>query len=121
MHILSWLNQNQGSVMTDKEDGRECSLTAYPILLLPPNEKVEDVLDTSSAFHQKYPQPFFSGSVSYEDSNGNRYVEPFQIDLTFLKKRLSLKESSILVELDRLNETLELIAEHRNRKMDDSG
>lgn len=83
------------------------------ILFLPPHEEVTDHIDSSPAFHQQYPQPVFEGAVQYEDSNGRKYSEPFRIDLTFLKKRMYVRDASVADELKQLNKTLELI----NRKL----
>ena len=84
-------------------------LTHRDILFLPPNERVTDLIDSSPAFHQKYPQSIFEGIVQYEDSKGTKYKEPFRIDLTFLKKRMYVRETSLGDELKELNKTLRSI------------
>lgn len=93
-------------------------LTHRDILFLPPQEKVIDLIDSSPAFHQQYPEPVFEGVVQYEDSNGNHYKESFRIDLTFLKKRVYVRDASIAEELKELNKTLVLI--NRNLQPNDS-
>jgi hypothetical protein len=87
-------------------------LTHYEILFLPPDEEITDAIDSSPAFHEKYPEPVFEGDVQYDDLAGNKYTEPFRIDLTFLKKRMYISEASVGDELKRLNETVTLIAKH---------
>jgi hypothetical protein len=81
-------------------------LTGRDILFLPPGEEITDVIDSSPAFHQKYPNPLFEGSVKYQNYDGDKFEESFRIDLTFLKKRVYIRESSIVDELKQINETL---------------
>ena len=95
---------------------RESSLTSRNILFFPPGEEVTDVIDSSPAFHQSYPEPVFEGVVEYEDSNGSKFKEPFRIDLTFLKKRIYVREASVTDELKQVNETLAVIAKHLEPK-----
>jgi hypothetical protein len=90
----------------------ESPLTSRNILFLPPGEEVIDVIDSSPAFHQRYPEPIFEGAVEYEDLKANKFKEPFRIDLTFLKKRAYILEASVADELKQLNETLAVIAKH---------
>lgn len=90
----------------------ESPLTARGILFLPPGEEITDVIDSSPAFHQKYPNPLFEGTVEYENSEADKFQEPFRIDLTFLKKRLYVRQSSVVDELNQVNETLAVIAKH---------
>jgi hypothetical protein len=87
-------------------------LTAYPILFLPPNDQVEDVLDSSPEFHRKFPNPVFDGFVSYEDLDGNHFKEAFSIDLTYLKKRIYVSEGSVVDEFGKLNKSIARIADH---------
>jgi hypothetical protein len=84
-------------------------LTGRDILFLPPNERVTDLIDSSPSFHQKYPEPIFEGTVQYEDSKGTKYKEPFRLDLTFLKKRIYVREPSLADQLKELRKTLESI------------
>jgi hypothetical protein len=93
----------------------ESPLTARDILFLPPGEEITDVIDSSPAFHQKYPNPLFEGTVEYENSDADKFQEPFRIDLTFLKKRLYVRQSSVVDELNQVNETLAVIAKHLER------
>jgi len=60
--------------------------------------------------------PVFEGVVEYEDSNGSKFKEPFRIDLTFLKKRIYVREASVTNELKQVNETLAVIAKHLEQK-----
>ncbi len=94
--------------------GQPSSLTAYPILFLPPGDEVTDVIDFSPTFHQKYDNPLFEGSVEYRNHAGDRFNEPFRIDLTLLKKRTFTRDS-IGDELKKINETLIAIS----RQLDD--
>jgi hypothetical protein len=87
----------------------ESPLTHRDILFLPPQEEITDYLDSSPAFHQQYPNPVFEGTVQNEDSNGIKYKEPFRIDLTFLKKRVYIRDASVADELKQLNKTLTLL------------
>ena len=98
------------------DGSRESALTSQKILFLPPGEEVTDSIDSSPAFHQRYPEPVFEGAVEYEDSSANKYKEPFRIDLTFLKKRLYIREPSVADELKQVNETLAIIAKHLEQK-----
>lgn len=91
-------------------------MTAHPILFLPPNEQIQDVLDISPAFHLKYPEPIFAGSVTYKDLDGNEFKETFRIDLTYLKKRIYIRESSLIDELERLNDTMASIVRYLHEK-----
>ena len=91
-------------------------LTHREILFLPPDEEITDAIDSSPAFHEKYPEPVFEGDVQYADLAGNKYAEPFRIDLTFLKKRIYIREASVGDELKQLNETVTLIAKHLEQK-----
>jgi len=93
----------------------ESPLTAREILFLPPGEEVTDVIDSSPAFHQKYPNPLFEGAVEYENLDADKFNEPFRIDLTFLKKRLYVRDSSVIDALNQVNETLAVIAKHLER------
>jgi len=95
---------------------RESSLTSRNILFLPPGEEVTDVIDSSPEFHQNYPEPMFEGIVEYEDSNANKFKEPFRIDLTFLKKRIYVREASVTDELKQVNKNLAVIAKHLEQK-----
>lgn len=92
------------------EEERESALTTQKISLLPPGEHLVDVLGPSPSFHQRYPEPLFKGSVEYKDAEGIGYKENFQIDLTFLKKRLYVGESTTEDELNEMNATLKKIA-----------
>lgn len=94
----------------------ESPLTSRDILFLPPGEEVTDVIDSSPAFHQKYLEPLFEGVVEYEDSKANKFKEPFRIDLTFLKKRIYVREASVGDELKQVNETLTVIAKQLEQK-----
>jgi len=94
--------------------GQPSSLTAYPILFLPPGDEVTDIIDFSPTFHQKYDNPLFEGGVEYQNHAGDRFNEPFRIDLTFLKKRTFIRDS-IGDELKKINETLIAIS----RQLDD--
>ena len=94
----------------------EAPLTSRDILFLPPGEEVTDVIDSSPAFHEKYPEPIFEGEVEYEDSKAEKFKEPFRIDLTFLMKRLYVREASITDELKQVNKTLAVIAKHLEQK-----
>jgi hypothetical protein len=96
----------------------ESPLIGRDILFLPPCEEVTDIIDSSPAFHQKYPNPLFTGAVEYENSTGEKYREAFRIDLTFLKKRLYTRESTVADELKQINETLTVIARHLERQSD---
>jgi hypothetical protein len=96
----------------------ESPLIGRDVLFLPPNEEVTDIIDSSPAFHQKYPNPLFKGAVEYENSCGEKYREPFRIDLTFLKKRLYNREPTVADELGQINETLVLIVRHLERESD---
>jgi hypothetical protein len=96
----------------------ESPLIGRDILFLPPNEEVTDIIDSSPAFHQKYPNPLFKGAVEYENSTGDKYREPFRIDLTFLKKRLYTREATVIDELKQINETLAVIGRHLERESD---
>lgn len=88
----------------------ESPLTSRLILFLPPSEEITDVIDSSPAFHQKYPESVFEGVVEYEDSQANEFKAPFRIDLTFLKKRIYVREPTTAGELKQLNETVAAIA-----------
>jgi len=94
-------------------------LTHRDILFLPPSERVTDLIDSSPAFHQRYPQPLFEGTVQYEDLRGTKYKEPFRIDLTFLKKRIYRSDTSLVDELKQLNSTLESINRSLRREESD--
>jgi hypothetical protein len=104
--------------LTHHYDGQS-PLTHRDILLLPPHERITDLIDSSPAFHQQYPDPVFKGVVQYEDSNGKQYKEPFRIDLTFLKKRVYVRDASIADELKELNKTLVLINRNLQPKESD--
>jgi hypothetical protein len=93
-------------------------LTGRDILFLPPGEEITDALDVSHVFHQKYPDPLFEGAVEYENLGGDKFREPFRIDLTFLKKRLYTREVTVIDELKQINETLAVIARHLGRESD---
>lgn len=90
----------------------ESPLTHRDILFLPPGEEITDIIDASPTFYQEYPQPVFQGAVQYQDSKETEYKEAFKIDLTFLKKRIYVRDASVVDELKEMNETLDLI--HRN-------
>lgn len=94
-------------------------LTHRHILFLPPDEEITDVIDMSPAFHETYKEPLFEGTVEYEDLTGNKYNEPFRLDLTFLKKRIYIREASIGDELTQMNETLIAISKHLEQGEDD--
>lgn len=87
----------------------ESALTAHSILFLPARDEIEDVLDSSPSFYKKYPHPVFEGCVEYEDSESNKYKEPFEIDLTVLMKRMYVGKPSVTSELEGINETLKSI------------
>lgn len=91
-------------------------LTHRDILFLPPDEEITDAIDSSPAFHEKYPEPVFAGTVEYADLEGNKYKEAFRIDLTFLKKRIYVREPSVGNELKHLNETLTAISKSLAQK-----
>jgi hypothetical protein len=88
-------------------------------LLLPPDAEITDVIDSSPAFHRTYPDPVFEGEVEYEDSNGKQYRELFRIDLTFLKKRIYIRDSSVTDELKQISQTLTVIQKTLERKEPD--
>lgn len=85
---------------------RESALTAHKINLLPAGEVITDNLGFSPHFYQQYPQPIFSGTIEYEDSESNSYKESFSFDLTYLMKRIYIRDGSVMDELKKLNETL---------------
>jgi hypothetical protein len=92
-------------------DEMECALTASNILFLPPSEEMIDVLGVSADFHQQNPEPIFHGKVEYEDIEKNKYTEPLQIDLDFLRHRIYSGAKTVEGELEKLNKTLVTISE----------
>jgi hypothetical protein len=99
----------------ERIEGERSSLTENSILFLPPSEEVTDIIDFSPSFHQKYANPLFEGVVDYENYSGDKFREPFRIDLTFLKKRVFIRES-VVDELRKVNETLTGIARQLERE-----
>lgn len=87
----------------------ESALTAHNILFLAAHDEVNDVIDSSPSFYEKYPEPFFEGCVEYEDAESNKYKEQFRLDLTFLMKRIYVGEPSVTNELKEINESLKSI------------
>lgn len=91
---------------------RESALTAHKINLLPAGQEITDNLGFSPHFYQQYPQPIFSGTIEYEDSESKPYKESFNLDLTYLMKRIYIRDGSVMDELKKLNETLANIDKH---------
>lgn len=73
-------------------DERECVLTSTLIPFLPPGEDDTDVLGNSPAFHSKNPGGVFEGFVAYETLSGDKFKEPFKLELTYLRGRMYIVE-----------------------------
>lgn len=89
------------------------ALTSQTIFFLSPHaEEIDDLIGQTWDYYEEHKQTVFAVSVEYEDSNGKKFSEQYQIDLTYLKQRRHAADPSIIEELQKLNETLVAISKH---------
>ncbi|HZI20138.1 MAG TPA: hypothetical protein VEY09_16255 [Pyrinomonadaceae bacterium] len=95
---------------------RESALTSQKISFLAPADEVSDLLDATESFYQTYRSPVFQGDISYEDSTGFKYNEPFKIDLTYRASRTFIRERNVTDELRDLNEILASLTKYLSER-----
>jgi hypothetical protein len=62
---------------------KECSLTRSKILCFAPGREVTDLIDVRPKAEKQYGDFVFTGNVSYQDTAGRQYTEPFRIQPSF--------------------------------------
>lgn len=94
----------------DRDGGagdRPSPLTSTKVAYLAPGREFSDALDSGPGFFEKYREAHFEGKVSYEDSAGIQYAEPFTIDLTFQRNLLGTSERDVGAEIEKVGNQLE--------------
>jgi hypothetical protein len=64
-------------------------------------------------FSKSYPGLAFEGAVTYTDSSGRTFKEPFKIDLKYQMRLLRVSEDSrdIPKKLEKIRESIDAVAE----------
>ena len=91
------------------------TVSSSKIFALPPNFEIVSDINSSVGFYERYPNPIFTGSVTYKDSKGVRYSEEFSIDLNFMKRKVSHDEESIAKEVKHLANEVRTVSRELQR------
>lgn len=86
---------------------RTSPLTTQGVAYLAPGREFWDFIEGGPAFFQRYVPPRFSGRVSYKDTDGHEYDEPFTIDLEFQRTLMSVPIPDVAEELKKVREAIE--------------
>ncbi|MCC5844930.1 MAG: hypothetical protein JJU05_11820 [Verrucomicrobia bacterium] len=85
---------------------RECPLIGQSVSFLAPTREVRDACAFGGEFGSHFPEPIFTGSVSYEDAEGFVYKEEFKIDLRAQRQLLSIGKKDPGKELEKIANAL---------------
>ena len=81
---------------------RICPLIGQSITFLAPMREVRDACAFGGEFDKHFPEPIFTGVVSYNDSDGTKYEERFTIDLRAQRQLMHVSKKDIGRELEKI-------------------
>jgi len=98
-------------IIVERNTGsQESGITKDKIQFMAPNREIEDFICSSPDFLSKFDPPTFIGTITYRDSQGIQYTDPFTIDLSYRKSLLFLKEIDASEELEKIRKETEKIS-----------
>ena len=85
---------------------RVCPLIGQSITFLSPSREVRDACAFVGTFDKQFLEPIFTGVVEYEDADGTKYEEQFNIDLRAQRKLVYIGKTDPGKELEKIASAL---------------
>ena len=92
---------------------RTCPLIGESVSFLAPSREIRDLCAFAGEFDRHFPEPIFTGTVTYDDAAGKTYEERFRIDLRAQRRLLQVGKPDAGRELEKIAKALQDLTSSR--------